>query len=64
MVVLIIDKRERGVRGFLESLLELVGSRGIYLFRGKRESFNLDFLRFKVEVRDKRERMMGKVVFL
>lgn len=64
MAVLTTDKRERGVRGLLESLSELVGPRGTHLLRGKRESPNPDSSRLKVEVRDKRERMMGKAASL
>ena len=64
MAELVNDKREKGGRGLLERLSELVGLRGPYLLRGKRQRSNPVFSRIGVALRDKRERMMGKAASL
>lgn len=61
---LVKDKREKGGRGLLERLSELVGLRGPYLLRGKRQRPNPDSSRIGVELRDTRERMMCKAASL
>lgn len=59
----LVTEKEEGVRGLLESLSELVGLRG-HLLREKWPSPYPDSSRIGVMLRDKKERMTGKVAFL
>ena len=64
MAELVLDKRVKGVRSFLESLSKLVGLTGPQLLRGKRQNPNWTLQGPEWHSRDRRERMTGKAVSL
>lgn len=60
MIEPVTEKKEKGVRGLLESLSELVG----HLLREKRPNPYSDSSRIRAILRDKKERMTGKAASL